>query len=1817
MLDVYISCTLLISKQEMSYYIEGMSYIIGSQSLYYKQMHIERYSYVMVELLFITHIKSQIKWKFGNTLLYDIKYRNFITNMIMKENNTAVLEQDNIILYDQAHDLVIDDDVKYELSYIDIGEITGIAEENYDQEDEMKDKAIATLLSNRSKMVKNRRKLFYIEEDEPCIDVTTPVRSVGMHDDDKERERELRHEYTIDTISEQANMYETSFYDIGGGELKQPTRSKNVMVEESLGNTEQIDEIENKANISKMVEDKQEAERIKVLYEKAMGLDGIAQIKVDDPLFTERISKKKSKKGIKKWSKQSEEAIIQIVDDEIPEPTTTIQKIMMGKVNDNIGDQSSDSDDEYNLIGIVKKKTKQNIDYELSSSSSSDDMPINIEASVIEAPSDRADSDAIKDDESMNTYITKLSRKFKDEVNIIYEPEISLQTIANDYKGKLDEHNINVLKLISKIKESKTYRKRVTRVREDWSKLYLERSQITSNESLYSSKYIEMVMKRYHQTVKWRPVIEQEMFIGEMIKFCKMLKIPEEKYNITISNLNQLMIIAQQLPRKHVIELEAYTIKSIIMSMPENTCTKEEMIEVTDNYKIQNIIANTIARIEFDKEQTVRVKKKKVMRLTASGEIKTFDERIIIYDSQSNPMETYIINSAQLTTLIFEETPDDFIKKIMQVTNIIIVDVDNVIKAMRVGKTELAFFLKYLSSWGITSIQVTTSGVNPIEGIEVNVEIPTHDHDDIAMMVMSRVHNTAILTSDTHSEFMELFTYCETHRTLQTRFNEPCTMCHTNDCKLQVLKQAPIGKIVIRDVIVRNDKLITFKSTDRVIERFTIPIKKVNTKYNPIMNRSDNFLMTRYWTLPQVSVSGPVPVASHQLKCYKQPVSIIRTNLATIAMTSICTNKAIGIIQVLCDLGSSGLSKLREKLKTKLDMKSGKMIVVDNETNTIMSQTIATNTAANLYTKQTVTVFARKHKAAIAINGLSNITQINDDMMVNRGTLNINDSSLYMTSMLLEENLALVEDKQKLFIVLVSKELVSKLQENAIAALKSKTNAIGDLVYLLPLTSKIKQAITQQYTSDDLTVQTGMSADYSLQKGRWHPGLSRYFTEVDADKPSTQLMAAPEDTSFVLSTIGLPVEGNASIKSVIELSGLESTLSYYRSSIAMTVYTQWVDYNAFEKVIRISTVHWTAAKIHSLNCTPREIDFVRQATHEIIEVMIRDTTRDVLNLFNSIAQGYTNVFLPPLVRATKCRSIKVADDGPPVKLQIEWALPTCSVITRMIISNDPEKTVMSVLVSVSPPITHNYIAAIYNSDLVLENEYNVSMCEQVQNETDSLYEYIMDKMDYFNIYVAAYGIYSLGLKMLGLDPIEIILKSSSVIEHGVSGAALTMTPSSMVSVVTQAHIYDFIDALVGNKEIKRLQLTIINKRWAKYADTHQTIKVLAKYIKMKDQRAALIAWTIGCVIVGRNTLVKHLHTCCRTNKISDNKLFAEIYNMLNKFEITKLMVQQRCILRETSIVPPMILPNVFSEEDFGMSTTFSGAKQTIAVHAKQNYQPHLKLSEMYNVVNYVPSYGSIELLLIRHTHQKHNKITRNSNLLRNLQLLRPVYITRHTKYISNINEFIAELQAIIKVANSSNSNIILLGFDKLGSFYKLAKPEEKQTIYVPKTMVIHIPDQLLYNAVRYDICQQILSTSYDEIIASSTNDKVVITEEKISNTNDNNKTIETMYENKDLIIRSMITMLCIVLLTFYWPYVVFLLHIPRIIYGNVFVINCIKNYKKIRIMTFLRQTRWQQTICTLITAEWYLNLITYMWWIIIFGVVATVVQHFYRKYINK
>lgn len=1380
----------------------------------------------------------------------------------------------------------------------------------------------------------------------------------------------------------------------------------------------------------------------------------------------------------------------------------------------------------------------------------------------------------LKKDTLMNTYdVTdeeikmQINQCIKDEVIEDFEKRLMDSIKSND---NIDEMLISkVIKTLESrlLKQEEIRMQTISRIIENLKKnnkkkkknsgLPQDKELRRRADEIYGKDY---AVKPIDNTGLKETIIEIELKIArENIADSVKSKISE-----TIKQLDKCMDINGKLSLKFRIDITVCIIKSIADDLNNDELMLTIMSNLNTNTNFRNKAKLLLTKRMVMSSSKITTKDVNIYGMDYSGLLKREETKVVIVNTKHDV--DYVINLTQnqITTFKSDLIPDPFVQRMLKEVKMVILDYDNMIKAMKIEQNVIKPLCEYLAGWGISTMVIVTDKNNEVVGPTINLVIGKGEHDDIAMMVVGRVHKAAIMTLDNHNEFRETFTVCTKHGTIQTRKDEGCDKGN-GQCTLTVIKKKAMGKIPIKNVTIVNNKIRTLEAYDGVIIKGKINAKMRYTKFNCIHNDKTGVTKQCNWIIPNVVRTGPILARSIALEGAKMRYTMVKITLARNTFTAVASNGAAAMLAVLAEAGAEVQQAVKSITTLTLKVVRNVMVIYNDNSKEIVGKSREITPDANMYTNNPVTVIYNEFKTSLTVSDKTIIGSVNEQLLTNNNYIDLDECIILLEERLLELDLAIIESNGTHILVKIDVALAEILQGMAVENIILRQPNNIQSVFVMPLTVKTRAAITAQYVSSDSDGTTiGFSNDSSIISGHKLSGLTKYFTAVNPDKPSHQLIAAPDSTTFVLSTIGLDVTIDTTTPTIVCYNNINDKSDYLTSSTATQIYQQFEKIEETQKVIHISTVHWQSAGVKSMGCSNQELIDIRMAVHDIVEEAIRDVTKDIINVFANLMQGYNLITLPCLLKAKYIPTLKVKKGCNVCPIQIDWALPTCSVITRIIVNADYSKSVIACLVSVSPPITYNYICAITGCDITLENEYNTVMCEAVENETYNLFEYIEDKMDYMSLYFAAYGVFSKGLQIMGHDPIKLIMESSPMIEAGTINMSKIVLSNTHLRIRPQLNTIEWLKSLTEGPIGAMLSKTVTKGKWNRSYDTHLGLTYLFILAKANNQNAFLMCYQTLQVIVGLRSIKQH-YTKCYSSKWSKSVLNSkQVFAMFKNQTKTMKGEKCKCIYQELAEQASAMMTPVRAGYGNVIDITYADQRITFdpVIGIKEN--EIRKLSIYHPCANRIPVTGKILLLIIKLSNRKTGIITRGKYAITVLKDMDSLTITEKIINLETVDSIYQQIATGVREARLHNQHVIIIGSDKLGSIYKGIGASEKRQIEVPNNMVIYIPDALLFNAIKREIVY--VNDENEDIITM--NDETVIVDDPLVTTA---RYAAEKFGNVDIetLLKVLTVLLLLLLLAFGWPYVMKVVLLPATLYAYIF---------PVKIIGYTNVELWQQLL---------------------------------------
>lgn len=1283
--------------------------------------------------------------------------------------------------------------------------------------------------------------------------------------------------------------------------------------------------------------------------------------------------------------------------------------------------------------------------------------------------------------------------------NIERNKKVTLDYITEQITRATESWNSMRKEISKNISQTSEYRTTARKFRSKWENIPETSKKGKTYEELLEDNYTGTIINKYTSARQLNNLLYCEGLEELLIALDdEKLYVNATPITDAIDVITKACVANNNLPIKYQINMK----QNIASWVSTNTVNCDASLVLIKNSKMSYMMREKITIMmvteTFNKISNNEATTVPIIRLQPDGAIKVKEQMVVVYDAEKNVKMTVNLAATQIVHTYMDEQPDDFIRQIKAVAGIVIVDTPNMHKAMKNSMDQIEKFCEYLQSWAITVVEVVnTTGIR-LKNSTYSIIIDDEQHDDITQNVLARVHSALMLTSDSHSEFKEFYSVCETHNYLITRKGETCVHATSkNDCIITVLKKRIAGKVVVKNIITDSVRVTSFKSTKPVVNKGNVRLTNATTTYHAKHPMMKEEIARENWPIHISSLSGSMGASSQVMKHYTKPITVVTSNIKDCAKIVMSSHSSLALVETLLLLGDEGMAKIKSMLKNTLTMQDGYLTVINKETNEVVGMQEPLFPTANMIDDMEITVASNFLNLVMKTNNTHKVSTLNTPLPINSGFINLDNCTMYFNEQMLQNLLILVQDCENHFILLIDELLAQTITKNAVEHLKKHAIDKGKASYALPLTAPIRDAIAEVYKTDFVEAEhEGISWDRSMFN-KYNPVIQRYFTEVDADRPSRQLIAAPDSTTSQFSNMNTLYGsvGNMDVK--LRYYDRPVHVNYMNAAVASYLWSDWDKLPEVKDAKEVVTCYINVNQRSSVYLRQKDIDILQMALHEPVTVVERDVIRDVLNVFRSLSQGYKQVVMPPIVRAIYMPNLGVAAKAGRLPIAVTYSLPTCSIIAKLVLDADPMKSFMVLMVQVAPPVTHSYVAAKLNSDIFLQNEYSMILCDKVSEETLELFQHLDDKWDYVAFYLTAYNTYSLGLRLLGLDPISIILENSSVIETGNTDIVTILSKGKRPMPITKVLIREFIYGICNKNSYVVYKPTMIKGKWDKARETHAAISTMIEMAQMPNYEFFVIAYQISAVLLGAKRINKHLMSCYKSAPLPMESTYQQMYDIISKLGVKHLRCP--CNVNDTEFLPSGDMPPV-KLDDARQLTILDG--DTVATFDPNSYksQPNrFYIDPTTPIGNYIPLTGKVIWMKINNANNQNNKFTRNVHVSKMLQNRTNLYIDYHNVRLTNATECFKEFGDVLSVAHRTGSNVMVTSFDKFPSWFKMLKQEERRTIIVPPNIFLYVPDALLYAALKHDVrCDEILHDTPIVEMTSET-DTYTVNEDKTQN----------------------------------------------------------------------------------------------------------------------
>jgi len=721
--------------------------------------------------------------------------------------------------------------------------------------------------------------------------------------------------------------------------------------------------------------------------------------------------------------------------------------------------------------------------------------------------------------------------------------------------------------------------------------------------------------------------------------------------------------------------------------------------------------------------------------------------------------------------------------------------------------------------------------------------------------------------------------------------------------------------------------------------------------------------------------------------------------------------------------------------------------------------------AINYNAKELTRIVVKNSKTGLMFVNKPHTSLLVNELRLKRGYIDMDNSSLIINNKMLDKKIGLIVHKETIIIVKIDIDLIDKLQSELLDYIVESTeNKIG-LLQTLPITTVTQRRISDLFISKD-SKDEEYSSDIAMKITPNTASLIKFLGMISPDRPSRSLIASPDTTTWTLSTLGLPIIAKGYKGTIFQVNDIKTKMQWLPDAVATYHHQLWETYDEDEKMsINVKGVFWNDRNRTSTDMSYEDVETVSNIIMNTTEKIIRTVTIDVTNMFANIANGYKGVLLPTLLKGVEFPYLTLKEQYKGRKpIQVVWNLPSCTAMCRLSISNDPKQSVMSVLVSISPPITHNYIASNMALTVTQCNEYNEQMCQRIEYESENIIEHIYDKFEFLSAYLTYYGTYAEGMRMLGIDPVQNLLDNMSVIEQGVNAKISIEGLKRTFSLPVKVYIGTYFRKTLQNSNMQTVLLRRVKDGCILLShEIHEVLNIVFKEAHNYNRTEVYFAISHIQHLLGIKNLVYHAINCYKV-KVQKPYGPAELTSAIMS---TKPIVAD-CVQPMVVDIPEIRRHGVTESEGSSMSMIAYNTRVTMEQQGNIISTFNPSTVRIYQVSNSIPSVGRCAIIKIVSMNNK-LKNSRVNNVITILDSYASVQYELSTIKEKNISEVIDKIRENIKQASVNNQNVLIIAYDMFPSLLKQTNMYNELAITVPKKMKIFIPDGLLYNVLKRKI----------------------------------------------------------------------------------------------------------------------------------------------------
>lgn len=1044
------------------------------------------------------------------------------------------------------------------------------------------------------------------------------------------------------------------------------------------------------------------------------------------------------------------------------------------------------------------------------------------------------------------------------------------------------------------------------------------------------------------------------------------------------------------------------------------------------------------------------------------------DDITIVIDNKdpNNKIPNRIIKSNHRLVKL-EKLQPSWISEIKKKSNLLILDIDNMKRAMHLTDDQIIAFVEYVALYGISCIQCVYDLNTRLKNVDISLSMESNEHDDIMMLMTGYMNDAVIVTNDNHKEFVSSFLICTKHNCMVMRRNDNCRMYGIGVCNMRTLKVSEIGRMSIYNIMLSDKKMVKLELANPIIRYRGHPMRFVKSKHQcPIPSIQHQVVSTSLITNSFNENIGCVNIT--RLIGTDNPITSLHLSLKTGLHSIITGNVEAGIADKIEEMTQLEIESLQEALYYTMKVSNKELVLVNDKENKVIGRNYNIPFILTDNIKKVTTIAIKSN-----LNKHYKVTQklqdIQEEISSSEYAINLSDYKIHFTTKMTDNKILLITNGQDFYLVKCDQFVIDAIDKMVYDSITEGESYSTNKINCSGMSTVSKQSLNALFLSADSTKE-GVYYDVASRVIPDNSRLIKLNSKMNPSKPSYSIMENPSECNWTLAMVGLPITKFSERASRIKVNEKAITDNYniIQNSMATHLFTEWGNYVGEESyTINVNTVVWNDRTIQGTNVTKNEVKVISSVIPDIIQWKINKVTKDIIDAFRDIAQGFKGIALPSLILGIKLPMIEMKVENSQHKavfpLMVTCYLPTCYVLSKIMLTHDPSMNYMVSLISVSPPITHNYIAMKLGLDVTIENEYNTLMCEKVENESYDLFDLLMDKIEHINAYMTYYGVFAEGLRMLGLDPMETIINQVSVIEHGITIKKNVELLGLHIIKPTTVFIDNYLLAMVSNQTngviLKRF---ITNNKINISKEIHMMINMLIRTKLIDDAEKTNFVLTHAQYIVGRTNIMHHLRYCYNLNVNSKTTILKAIIALRKAKQVDKCTTEKKIdipLLTDENYIKTRSM-EMESQENVTMYATVEGVTGNILA---------TNTVKTTNIRKSVPVAGRVTIVKIE-SELHYERMTRTVEIEQFLYD-RPNLDIKVVSIKDKLTEdTIKQLEDAIQKSSDENRSVILVTYDKWPSMLKKTTWfTDNNYIKMKDDKILYIPDILTYNVLNRKI----------------------------------------------------------------------------------------------------------------------------------------------------